>query len=63
VIVIAFQNQAGVDLVEILRLDNGLVVEGHGAFIIRLNPRLAPPIPIAEAHMMVESMETACFTS
>ena len=33
VIVIAFQNQEGVDRVEILRFANGLVVEGHGAFI------------------------------
>jgi ketosteroid isomerase-like protein len=33
VIVIAFQNQHGVDRVEILRFANGLVVEGHGAFI------------------------------
>ena len=33
VIVIAFQNQEGVDRVEVLRFANGLVVEGHGAFI------------------------------
>ena len=32
-IVIAFQNQQGVDRVEILRFANGLVVEGHGTFI------------------------------
>ena len=33
VIAIAFQNQEGVDRVEVLRFANGLVVGGHGAFI------------------------------
>jgi ketosteroid isomerase-like protein len=32
-LVIAFQNQQGVDRVEILRFANGLVIEGHGTFI------------------------------
>jgi hypothetical protein len=32
-IAIAFQNQHGVDRLEILRFAGGLVVEGHGAFI------------------------------
>ena len=34
-IVIAFQNQQGIDRVEVLRFANGLVVEGHGTFIVR----------------------------
>lgn len=34
-IVIAFQNQQGVDRAEILRFASGLVVEGHGTFVLR----------------------------
>ena len=34
-IVIAFQNQLGVDRAEVLRFADGLVVEGHGTFIVR----------------------------
>ncbi|THD48124.1 MAG: nuclear transport factor 2 family protein [Bradyrhizobium sp.] len=34
-IAIAFQNQQGVDRLEILRFADGLVIEGHGAFIAR----------------------------
>jgi ketosteroid isomerase-like protein len=34
VIVIAFQNQHGVDRLEVLRFLDGLVVEGHGTFIV-----------------------------
>ena len=34
-VVIAFQNQHGVDRLEILRFANGVVVEGHGTFIAR----------------------------
>ena len=32
-IAIAFRNQEGVDRVEILKFQNGLVVEGHGTFV------------------------------
>lgn len=34
-IVIAFQNQLGVERLEVLKFANGLVVEGHGTFIAR----------------------------
>ena len=34
-VVIAFQNQEGVDRAEVLRFADGLVVEGHGTFIAR----------------------------
>lgn len=33
-LVIAFQNQHGVDRMEILRFADGLVVEGHGTFVV-----------------------------
>lgn len=33
-IVIAFQNERGVDRAEILKFSDGLVVEGHGTFIV-----------------------------